>query len=89
MRRRRTAGLVTAGLLLAQAAAAEVKLAAPDALVIEHRFQVAATPEPGSEALTVTVRNWPLPEAEMVTTGGRVSRGTSPETLTVGVRVVS
>lgn len=59
MRRRRTAGLVAAGLLLAQAAAAEVKLAAPDALVIEHRFQITATPEQAWEVLVHPERYWP------------------------------
>ena len=53
-----TAGVAT-GLLLVQTAVAEVKLAAPDALVIEHRFQITATPEQAWEVLVHPERYWP------------------------------
>jgi len=59
MRHPVTLGVVAAGALLAQGAAAEVKLAAADALVIEHRFQVAATPEQSWEVLVHPERYWP------------------------------
>ena len=47
------------GLLIAQAAAAEVKLATPDALVIEHRFAITAAPERAWEVLVHPERYWP------------------------------
>lgn len=59
MRHRRMSGLLAVGLLLAQAASAEVKLAAADALVIEHRFQMEATPEEAWEVLVHPERYWP------------------------------
>jgi uncharacterized protein YndB with AHSA1/START domain len=59
MRGTRFATAVAIGLLLAQATVAEVKLAAPDALVIEHRFQIAATPEQAWEVLVHPERYWP------------------------------
>jgi uncharacterized protein YndB with AHSA1/START domain len=59
MRGTRFATAVAIGLLLTQATVAEVKLAAPDALVIEHRFQIAATPEQAWEVLVHPERYWP------------------------------
>jgi uncharacterized protein YndB with AHSA1/START domain len=50
---------IAAGLLLAPAAPCEVKLAAPDALVVEHRFQISATPEEAWEVLVHPERYWP------------------------------
>lgn len=58
MKHRRMVGLVVC-VLIAPAAAADVKLAAADALVIEHRFQVAATPEQAWEVLVHPERYWP------------------------------
>jgi uncharacterized protein YndB with AHSA1/START domain len=52
-------GLLVAGLMLAQSAVAEVKLAAPDALVIEHRFVIQATPAEAWEVLVHPERYWP------------------------------
>ncbi|MCM2311065.1 MAG: SRPBCC domain-containing protein [Steroidobacteraceae bacterium] len=46
-------------LLLPGAAGAEVKLATPDALVIEHRFAIAATPMAAWNALVHPERFWP------------------------------
>jgi uncharacterized protein YndB with AHSA1/START domain len=51
--------VVMAGLLLAQAAHGEVKLATPDALVVEHRFHIEATPEQAWEVLVHPERYWP------------------------------
>lgn len=59
MKNKRFNTVMATGLLLAQAAGAEVMLAAPDALVIEHRFQVAATPEQAWEVLVHPERYWP------------------------------
>jgi len=59
MKHRRWPGLIVTGLLIAQAAAAEVKLATPDALVIEHRFAITATPEQAWEVLVHPERYWP------------------------------
>jgi uncharacterized protein YndB with AHSA1/START domain len=50
---------VTLGVLLPRAAGADVKLAAPDALVIEHRFAIAATPDAAWQALVHPERYWP------------------------------
>jgi uncharacterized protein YndB with AHSA1/START domain len=50
---------VTLGVLLPRAAGADVKLAAPDALVIEHRFAIAATTESAWQALVHPERYWP------------------------------
>lgn len=46
-------------LLLPGAAVAEVKLATPDALVIEHRFAIAAPPAAAWSALVHPERYWP------------------------------
>jgi uncharacterized protein YndB with AHSA1/START domain len=51
--------LVAAATLLPLVAAAEVKLAAPDALVIEHRFAIPATPQVAWGALVHPERYWP------------------------------
>jgi uncharacterized protein YndB with AHSA1/START domain len=51
--------VIAVGVLMAHAAFAEVKLAAPDALVIEHRFQITATPEQAWEVLVHPERYWP------------------------------
>ncbi len=51
--------IVAAGILMAQSALGEVKLATPDALVVEHRFQIAATPEQAWEVLVHPERYWP------------------------------
>jgi uncharacterized protein YndB with AHSA1/START domain len=59
MRDLRYGTFVAAAVLLAPAAPAEVKLAAPDALVIEHSFQIAATPEQAWEVLVHPERYWP------------------------------
>ncbi|MCU0256255.1 MAG: hypothetical protein MUF60_05900 [Vicinamibacterales bacterium] len=59
MRQLRELGLAAAGLLLAQVSAAEVRLAAPDALVIEHRFAITATPAQAWEVLVHPERYWP------------------------------
>ncbi len=53
------ATIVLGGLLLAQPAAAEVKLAAADALTIEHRFEIAATPAQAWAVLVHPERWWP------------------------------
>jgi uncharacterized protein YndB with AHSA1/START domain len=52
-------GLLAAGLMLSLAAVAEVKLATPDALVIEHRFAIQATPAQAWEVLVHPERYWP------------------------------
>lgn len=49
----------TAAVLLPLTADAEVKLAAPDALVVEHRFAIAASPEAAWNALVRPERYWP------------------------------
>jgi len=59
MTHRHWTGLVVSGLLLTQVATADVKLAAPDALVIEHRFPIAATPAQAWEVLVHPERYWP------------------------------
>jgi uncharacterized protein YndB with AHSA1/START domain len=59
MRRLRNTAVIAAGILLSQSALGEIKLAAPDALVIEHRFQIAATPEEAWEVLVHPERYWP------------------------------
>jgi uncharacterized protein YndB with AHSA1/START domain len=51
--------LIAAVALLPLVASAEVKLAAPDALVIEHRFAIAATPAVAWGALVHPERYWP------------------------------
>jgi uncharacterized protein YndB with AHSA1/START domain len=50
---------ITFGLLLPPAAGADVKIASPDTLVIEHRFTIAATPEAAWQALVHPARYWP------------------------------
>jgi uncharacterized protein YndB with AHSA1/START domain len=50
---------VAIGLLLPLAAAAEVKLASPDGLVIEHRFAIAASPRDAWDVLVHPERYWP------------------------------
>ena len=52
-------GTALLGVLLPLTAGAEVKLAAADALVIEHRFAIAATPEAAWNALVHPERYWP------------------------------
>jgi uncharacterized protein YndB with AHSA1/START domain len=47
------------GSLLPLAAVAEVKLAAPDALVVEHRFEIAAAPDVAWNVLVHPERYWP------------------------------
>jgi len=51
--------LFLSAVLLPLASMAEVKLAAPDALVIEHRFTIAATPRVAWEVLVRPERYWP------------------------------
>jgi uncharacterized protein YndB with AHSA1/START domain len=51
--------VVAATALLPALAVAEVKLAAPDALVIEHRFAISATPDAAWEVLVHPERYWP------------------------------
>lgn len=55
----RLTALVAIGAAMAHPAHAEVKLAAADALVIEHRFQVTATPDQAWEVLVHPERYWP------------------------------
>lgn len=50
---------VFASTLLAPGAPAEVRLATPGALVVEHRFQVNATPEAAWAVLVHPERYWP------------------------------
>jgi uncharacterized protein YndB with AHSA1/START domain len=59
MRLRETIGLLVAGLMLSQASVADTRLAAPDALVIEHRFAMQATPAQAWEVLVHPERYWP------------------------------
>jgi uncharacterized protein YndB with AHSA1/START domain len=59
MRGIRFTTMMAAGILLAQASHGEVKLATPDALVIEHSFQITATPEQAWEVLVHPERYWP------------------------------
>lgn len=53
-----TAVIVT-GVLMTSAAYGDVKLATADALMIEHRFQITATPEQAWEVLVHPERYWP------------------------------
>lgn len=59
MTRNRITVLVTALALLPACAVAEVRLAAPGALVVEHRFPIAATPEAAWAVLVHPERYWP------------------------------
>ena len=58
MRLRLLLGVATC-CLLPVAAAAEVRLATPDALVIEHRFAISASPRAAWEVLVHPERYWP------------------------------
>lgn len=55
----RNTAIIVAGIVLTHAAPGEVRLATPDALVIEHSFQVAAAPEQAWEILVHPERYWP------------------------------
>jgi uncharacterized protein YndB with AHSA1/START domain len=55
----RISAWILAGAMLAQAAHGEVKLAAADTLVVEHTFQITATPEQAWEVLVHPERYWP------------------------------
>ena len=59
MQLRRLVGAFAAAILLPLASPAEVRLAAPDALVIEHRFTITATPEMAWSVLVHPERYWP------------------------------
>lgn len=59
MRLRPLIGMWAVGLLLPLTAVAEVKLATPGALVIEHRFTFQATPAAAWNALVHPERYWP------------------------------
>jgi len=50
---------VAAGLLLPLGAAAEVKQASPDGFVLEHRFEITASPMVAWEVLVHPERYWP------------------------------
>jgi uncharacterized protein YndB with AHSA1/START domain len=52
-------GAFAACLLLPLPSAAEVKLAAPDGFVVEHRFAIAASPTAAWEVLVHPERYWP------------------------------
>jgi hypothetical protein len=61
MQHARNTAALAAMLLLPAIAAAEVKMATPDAALIEHRFQIAATPEAAWQALVHPERYRPGP----------------------------
>ena len=51
--------IASVAVLLVHGARAEVRTAAPGALVVEHRFQLGATPEAAWEVLVHPERYWP------------------------------
>lgn len=51
--------IASVAVLLAQGAQAEVRVAAPGALVVEHHFQISATPEAAWAVLVHPERYWP------------------------------
>ena len=59
MKYRRSTAALAAALLLPAVAGAEVKMAAPDGALIEHRFQIAATPDAAWQVLVHPERYWP------------------------------
>jgi len=59
MHHARIAAALAVMLILPAVAAAEVKMATPEAALIEHRFQIAATPEAAWQVLVHPERYWP------------------------------